>query len=418
MENEIIDALYKNQTPVIDMVKKKKLKLKVIFDTNVVYTGSASDLLRKEIVELINSHKSLSDIEIEWYIPETVIKERIFQMNKKGNELLPGIQKLEKLLGHNLNITKDIIEGKVLDVVNKQLTVLGIETIKLDVAAIDWSSIINNSLNRLIPFEDNEKKKGFRDALILECLKQVIAVSPKTKSICRIAFITNDTILNRAAGEIAGTASNVNIFSNASEFVSLINIIDSKITEDLINTIINDSEKLFFIKEDSNTLYYTQAINKQITEKFPKEFMRIQGDGLNRETGTWWIGKPGFERKNRQQVLWKTMISVDFTDYRITYSETSARDDYYSIDRSNSNLGMLMPSGSAVSGGNRSNDTYSMMGMGIGIPKGERLSTVKEKFSEGKIKFEVTWSVTLTAGNKLKNPKVETLRYVDTIVQI
>ena len=400
------------------MVKKKKLKLKVIFDTNVVYTGSASDLLRKEIVELINNHKSLSDIEIEWYIPETVIKERVFQMNKKGNELLPGIQKLEKLLGHNLNITKEIIEGKVLDVVNKQLAVLGIEIIKLDIAAIDWSSIINNSLNRQIPFEDNEKEKGFRDALILECFKQVIAGSPKTKSICRIAFITNDTILNRAAGEIADTASNVNIFSNASEFISLINIIDSKITEDLINMIINDSEKLFFIKEDSSTMYYTQAINKQITEKFPKELMRIQGDGLHRETGTWCIGKPGFEKKNRQQVLWKTMISVDFTDYRITYSEIPSMDDYYSIDRPNSNLGMLMPSSSAVSGGTRNNETYSMMGMGIGTPKRERLSPVKEKFSEGKIKFEVTWSVTLTAGNKLKNPKVEALRYVDTIVQI
>ena len=79
------------------MIIKKKLKLKVIFDTNVVYTGSASDLLRNEIVELINNHKSLTDIEIEWYIPETVVKERIFQMNKKGNELLPHIQKLEKL---------------------------------------------------------------------------------------------------------------------------------------------------------------------------------------------------------------------------------------------------------------------------------------------------------------------------------
>lgn len=401
------------------MIKKKKLKLKVIFDTNVVYTGSASDLLRNEIVELIINHKSLSDIEIEWYIPETVIKERIFQMNKKGNELLPNIQKLEKLLGHNLNITKEIIEGKVLDVVNKQLVCLGIETIKLDIAAIDWSLIINNSLNRQIPFEDNEKEKGFRDALILESLKQVISNSPKTKSICRIAFITNDNILNRAASEISGSSSNVNIFSNVSEFVSLINIIDSKITEDLINIIINDSEKLFFVKDDSNTLYYTQSVSKQITEKFPKELNRNQESGNNRETGTWWIGKPGFEKKNKQQVLWKTIISVDFTDYRIVYSEIpESMDDYYSINRPNLNLGMVLPSGSAVSGGNRNNENYSMMGMGIGSPSRERFSTIKEKIATGKIKFEVTWSVTLTAGNKLKNPKVETLKYVDTIIQI
>ncbi len=164
------------------MIIKKKLKLKVIFDTNVVYTGSASDLLRNEIVELINNHKSLTDIEIEWYIPETVVKERIFQMNKKGNELLPHIQKLEKLLGHNLNITKEIIEDRILETVKKQLISLQIETIKIDIAKVDWELIIHNSLNRQIPFEDNEKEKGFRDALILECLKQIISNSPKTKS--------------------------------------------------------------------------------------------------------------------------------------------------------------------------------------------------------------------------------------------
>ena len=215
----------------------KKLKLKVIFDTNVVYTGSASDLLRNEIVELINNHKSLSDIEIDWLIPETVIKERIFQMNKRGNELLPAIQKLEKLLGHNLNITKEIIQERILETVRKQLISHEIKTVKIDTNKVDWENIINNSLNRLIPFEDNEKEKGFRDALILECLKQTIASSPITKSICRIIFITNDNILNKAAAQIGSQSTNVNVFPNIDEFVSLINILDSEITEDLINKI-------------------------------------------------------------------------------------------------------------------------------------------------------------------------------------
>jgi len=415
------------------MVKKKKLKLKVIFDTNVVYTGSASDLLRNEIVELINKHKTLNDIEIEWYIPDTVVKERIFQMNKKGNELLPSIQKLEKLLGHNLNITKEIIEERILGVVKKQLVSLGIETIKIDVTKVDWELIINNSLNRQIPFEDNEKEKGFRDALILECLKKVISDSPKTKSICRIAFITNDNILNRAATEIGSSSLNVNVFQSVVEFVSLINILDSEITEDLINKIIEDSNRLFFEENDDTTLYYTQQIRKHILENFSKE-LNAKQDGSNiRENGTWWISKPGFEEKNKQQVIWKTIISVDFIEYKISWSELSsgARDNYYSLSGQNMSLGMLPATapGNVYSSpmmGIGLDNTRMRMGIGIGIgstmspsvirrnPSREQMSQVKEKIGEGQTRFEVTWTVTLSTDNKLKNPKITSIEYLDS----
>ncbi|MDQ1167335.1 PIN domain-containing protein [Flavobacterium sp. SORGH_AS_0622] len=399
------------------MAKKNKLKLKVIFDTNVIFTGSASDLLRNEIVELINSHKSLSDIEIEWYIPETVIKERIFQMNKRGNELLPSIQKLEKLLGHKLNITKEIIEEKVLNIIGKQLVSLDIQTIKLDTSKIDWNLIINNSLTRQIPFEDNEKEKGFRDALILEGLKQVIAVSPKTKSICRIAFITGDNILNAAASTLARQFANVDVFSSTSEFVSLINIIDSKITEVLINAIIEDAEKLFFEKGQNSTLYYTQNLRKHITEHFPKELNTIQDGALTREIGTWWIAKPGFEKKNKQLLTWKTIISVDFSDYKITYATMPVRsaEDYYSISRPNTNLGMGLGIDTSANSVFRNTESYGMMATGNSYR--QQFSPIKEKVAEGKITFEVTWSVTLGAGNKLKNAKIESVNLADTIIQ-
>ena len=413
------------------MVKKKKLKLKVIFDTNVVYTGAASDLFRNEIVELINNHKTLNDIEIEWYIPETVVKERIFQMNKKGNELLPSIQKLEKLLGHNLNITKEIIEGRVLDTVNKQLLALGIETVKIDIVKVDWELIINNSLSRQIPFEDNEKEKGFRDALILECFKQVILDSPKTKSICRIAFITNDNILNKAATDIASSYQNINIFSSVAEFVSLINILDSEITEDLINKIIDDSESLFFTKNDDNSLYYTQEVRKQITENFSKELNVKQDGSIVRENGTWWINKPGFEKKSRQQVTWRTIISVDFIDYKISWSEVSSglRDGYSSISGQNLGLGMMPATGYVYSSpilGMGLDDTKMKSGSGIGSvmsgnvirgmrsPSRAQMSQVKEKIGEGQTRFEVTWTVSISTDNKLKNPKIISINYLDS----
>src|SRR3989304_1055928 len=95
--------------------KKSKRELRIIFDTNAIFIGTASDLLRKEIVDLIESYSKLPDLTLQWYLPQVVVEERKFQMIKKGKELLPSINKIEKLLGHNLNITEDIIESRVIE---------------------------------------------------------------------------------------------------------------------------------------------------------------------------------------------------------------------------------------------------------------------------------------------------------------
>ncbi len=407
----------------------KKLKLKVIFDTNVVYTGSASDLLRNEIVELINNHKSLSDIEIEWLLPETVIKERIFQMNKRGIELLPAIQKLEKLLGHNLNITKEIIQERILETVRKQLISYEIKTLKIDTNKVDWENIINNSLNRLVPFEDNEKEKGFRDALILECLKQTIESSPITKSICRIIFITNDNILNEAAAQIGSQSTNVNVFPNIDEFVSLINILDSEITEELINKIINDSDKLFFEKDNTSTLFYSQNLRNKISEDYKDELNDKMEGANSREYGIWRIGKPGFEKKKRQKVIWKTIISIDFVDYKNTWAimpNRTSLENYYSIDRYNMGIMDIRAIGNNTIGiGNLRNGpmgiglgsaiTGNLQNYNSGIYDREQTTPIKEKIGEGKTRFEITWSLTLTTENKIKNPKIESIKYLDIV---
>jgi hypothetical protein len=38
---------------------------------------------------------------------------------------------------------------------------------------VDWNRLIENAVTRRAPFEEGEKEKGFRDALIYECLLQL-----------------------------------------------------------------------------------------------------------------------------------------------------------------------------------------------------------------------------------------------------
>lgn len=371
------------------MATKKKLTLNVLFDTSVIFTGSASDLFRKEVVDLFENHSAVSDIDVVWYIPEIVLKERIFQMNKKGNELLPSIQKLEKLLGHNLGINHEIVKLRIDESIKKQIEKYNVKIAKTDTTKVDWDNLINNAAFRKPPFEDSEKEKGFRDALILEALKQIITNSPTTKSICRIIFFSNDGLLHNAAKALEETIKNLNVFSNIEELISLINILTSQITEELIDSIRDEAGKIFFVKNDMSTLYFTEGIRKKISEDFAKE-LSSKPEGIDeRENGTWWVNKPGFEKKDKQRVFWKSIIEVDYEYFKTTLKTNPSK-----------SLADILQS-------KESNNPF--------FTTAPLFSTDKEKISDGKTRFEVLWSVTLTTNKKLKNPKIESLNYIDNI---
>ena len=77
--------------------KHQRPQLRVVFDTNILFTDSASDLVRQEAVNLIKE-STFPDLEIQWYLPEMVRHERQYQMQKRALELLPPIAKVERLL--------------------------------------------------------------------------------------------------------------------------------------------------------------------------------------------------------------------------------------------------------------------------------------------------------------------------------
>ena len=62
------------------MAKKRIPRLLVVFDTNVLYTQVASDLVRAEVQKIIEENSNHPDLIIEWYLPDIVIGERKYQM--------------------------------------------------------------------------------------------------------------------------------------------------------------------------------------------------------------------------------------------------------------------------------------------------------------------------------------------------
>ena len=401
---------------------KKILQLKVFFDTNVIYNSSSSELLTKETSELIERYSTPTDIKISWHLPEIVMDERRFQMRKKGFELLLPIRKLEKLLGHNLMIDEQIICDRVNDAIDKNVIRHNIEIEKLAIEKVQWQEIINKASFRLPPFEDGDKEKGFRDALVLETVLQVIEKSPVSAKSCRIVFITNDKLLSNAFVSKTVSRKNVNLLPSISDLESLINVLDSQIKEDLVNEISQHAKELFFLPAVENTLYYKEKIGDIINQKFGEKLSEYPQSANRRENVQWWIGNPGFVKKIKQRVYWKTPITIDSKAIRLTYQPTSNLFENRPVGSSPNTIGSGLIGGSHNLGMSASlfasgftpnlfpnNDpTQSIYGIGSILPTEETIAT-------GKSKIEIIWSVTLTTKKIFKNPKVEAIDFIETI---
>ena len=210
---------------------RKMAELKVVFDTSILFTGSASDLVREEVREIVSSNSQHGDLAITWCLPEVVVLERTFQMRQQAMKLLPSIRKLERLLGHNLNITEEIVEQRIEKTIQEQLDQMDMEVLPLEASKVDLRQLMKNSASRTAPFSDGEHEKGFRDALIVEIFLQLVEKSPVTPAICRVALVAGDTEMTEAVEARTRQARNVRLLSSES-LKGLINTLVAKISEE------------------------------------------------------------------------------------------------------------------------------------------------------------------------------------------
>ena len=164
------------------MTRKRKTRpeLKVLFDTSVLFTPIAYDLMKPGVRRLIEENSSHPDLALSWYLPRVVVGERQYQMQQGALKLLPNLEKLERLLGHRLNITSDILATRVEAAINDQIEEMSITVLDLDTNAVEWPTVITRAVRRDPPFDAGDTEKGFRDCLIAQTFFQLVRDSPTT----------------------------------------------------------------------------------------------------------------------------------------------------------------------------------------------------------------------------------------------
>lgn len=290
--------------------KRPHRELRVAFDTNVLFTGSASDLVRQEAANLIGQ-SSFPDLSIQWYLPEVVRLERQHQMQKAALELLGPVARVEKLLGHNLNITEEILVERVERVVTQRQKDIGLITLKPDYASLDWERLVHDSAFRRPPFQDGKSEKGFRDALVVESFVHLVDVSPKTPKVCRVALVTADGLVAEAVRTRVAGSANANVLGSLEELRGLINTLISEVDEAFIESLRPKATRLFLANGDKSTLYYKEHVRERLTERFKVELGALPAGATSRTNGTWQINVPTFAKKAGQRVHWSSRIEID-----------------------------------------------------------------------------------------------------------
>ena len=422
------------------MAKKQTPKLYVVFDTNVLFTQVASDLVQAEVQRIVSDNSTHSDLSISWFLPDVVIGERKYQMLNKAKALLPGMQKIERLLGCKFGVAEDTLEFHVDKVIKENINKYQFEELCVDTAKVDWPDLIKRSVNRRPPFEANEKEKGFRDSIIAHSFFQLQKASPVTPSVCRLVLVSQDRLLRDYVNEYTADSSNVRVLSSLDELKSLINTLVSTISEEFATELACKASKIFFELEEDSSFYYKENIDEKICEQYAEQLNNTIIPGSLRTNHKSLIHPPIFKKKYKQRIFWVSPVEVKFEIYHLEKDESSQFGMTVAeavglqplnrayMSGSDSILEKAMGGGLSVAemmGVGSCGETLwpwpstwlsSLRGEGGGLSVGGSMPPKKFVVLEGRDKFEVFWSVNLSRVHNLTSPKLESIEYLGNII--
>ncbi len=389
--------------------KKRQLTVNVVLDTNSLFTEAAHALLNLETAELIGESNTNSDINTVWHLPEVVRGERKYQMMVRAERLLPQLEKLEKLLGHKLGITRETLLERVEAAILNQMRELGIQGLPLDSTKVDWARLIDLAVNRLPPFDGGEKEKGFRDAVILEAFCQLVETAPKTPSICRTFLITNDELLKAAAEARVQSCQNVRVLGSLEEFRTIINALKSELDEAVLRDVLPKARKLFWNSDDPSCLWH-KAVKSELFEENARIIGSKPQGALTVKTSGIELPSTAFIKKDGQKIYFETKVQVDVE--AITYKAVPA------LTSGAITLGDSVGSGALTLG--------SVQGQGGGaLPTikapnylanalGLQPPSVEEMRQTGAHSFAARWHATLTTAGKLTNAQLDSFQHLES----
>jgi len=291
--------------------------------------------------------------------------------------LLPSLHDLEKVIGHNLAISVEILRDRIADKINTTIKENKLNVIPLDTSKVNLDELIDRSVKRLPPFEmPGEKEKGFRDAVIANTFFQEVENSPKTQKVCRLVFVSGDSKIREYILDKTDSSSNVRILESMDDLKSLINAFASEVTEEFLNKISEDAKMFFYDFEKKDGLYNSENIYERIRQNYKSELNEVTEDRLQ-------------VKRIEDGILLEDQTFIDKTGQTVKWTRDVVFK--YKLEQSY---------------GSGSLGTSSLQNiLGLEEPKPEVVNM-------GRSRFRVHWQHQISTKGKISRPKVTDIEFV------
>lgn len=397
--------------------QKQKLQVKIVLDTNAIWTGGESYLLRQEIADLVDANQGDIHLEIEWILPEVVLHERLHQMRREAIALLPSLARLERVIGHPMNITEAVISQRISEAVDRQVTDHKLVVREASYGHVDWQRLVGDAVNRRPPFE-TKSEKGFRDAIIAETFLQLVEASPDQPQRCRIVLLTNDVLLTQAVKVRVAGRSNIRVFSSVDELKGLINTLISTVPEDYVARMQAKAQEYFLKNQNPDKGFiFDMGVQDAVRTKCNDQLNAMPEGTTRRSNGTWQLSLPRFVKKEGQRMFWASRFSIEAKAYKESplSSETLSGLNLAAAYNTLQGATILGTSTPVVAAKSFPTGFYGGP-MGLPYTAPVQLSSLggDTLVASGKTVVDANWSASVSVKGIFTKPKLESIDFIET----
>jgi rRNA-processing protein FCF1 len=251
---------------------KPDLAAIAVVDSNALFTENDVEVVNAEFAGQLAQFKKF---DVEFVVPQVVVREILFRklafLRRLENDVRRNLSTAARLTDSSLHPVPSffILSLRLARRWKKWASTNGIRVSAIPFEQINWKKLCSASVHRRPPFSPFEpvskSEKGFRDALILETLKEELRRADK-----KVIFVCNDDRLKQAA-EKCRSGRELTIYSSLAEYLSYLQLENENFLTSVVAYIIDEGQKAFYSPDNPNCIYTQFNIPHRIQTEFPKQ---------------------------------------------------------------------------------------------------------------------------------------------------
>jgi hypothetical protein len=252
----------------------------------------------QSVIQLISQYSKMSTVTV--YVPELSIEEvkktyldEIFREQQIYNDSSVRLSKLVKQSVPGIEFNEDEVQSHI----DALLDEYGMKKLKTEYQQISVEQLVHKSIQMVVPF-DQQKEKGFRNAILTETILQHI---PALLKYGPVVFICPDQMLRQYLTSQTTNYGQFLLFSSLPEFESLLRLQAAGMEETAARKL---SE---YIKHKWLSTVLSKDVAGAIRKQFAQSLVAV-GSEVPYTSGAFYTADPVFVERQKQPYIWSSTM--------------------------------------------------------------------------------------------------------------